>query len=295
MNMQYMRDNLDDTYGILRLQDKILEIAVYIDSLCEKYDIDYCLMGGSALGAKRHGGFIPWDDDLDIFMKPSDYNKFKKIFNSIGDKDKFYLQELFSRNGMIASSKMRLNNSTYIEAPTKDCKIHQGIFVDIFILHNCPKSKIKQLIQCIAAKYILAIGQSYKNIQYTGMKKLAVNIIKMIPQDFGVFYAYKILYGYDDKKTPFVCDFMGKAFFRKGIYSESYFSEYTRVPFEKVTFNAPSNIHEYLTERFGDYMKLPPIDSIKQAQHAWKWDTERNFTEYVDNTSLNFSDETKLV
>lgn len=293
--MEYIRGNISDNYGILALQDKILKIAVYIDSLCQNNGIDYCLMGGSALGALRHGGFIPWDDDLDIFMKPSEYKKFKEIFNLIGDKDNFYLQELFSRNGMVASVKMRLNNSTYIEAPTKDWNIHQGIFVDIFLLHNCPKSIIKQLIQCIAAKYILAIGQSYKNVQYSGMKKLAVNIIKFVPKDFGVLYAYKILYGYNDNKTPFVCHFMGKAFFCKGIYPASYFLKFTRVPFEKVAFNLPSNIHEYLKERFGDYMELPPVDSIAQAQHAWKWDTERNFTEYVDNTSLNFSDETKLV
>ena len=70
MNLEYMREDCDTQYGFLPLQNKILEVALYIDSLCRKYDIDYCLMGGSALGAKRHGGFIPWDDDLDIFMSP---------------------------------------------------------------------------------------------------------------------------------------------------------------------------------------------------------------------------------
>ena len=56
--MEFMRDNLEDKYGILQLQDKILEIAVYIEQFCTEYDIDYCLMGGSALGAKRHGGYL---------------------------------------------------------------------------------------------------------------------------------------------------------------------------------------------------------------------------------------------
>lgn len=79
--MKYMRDNLNDDYGIVRLQDKILEIAVYIDKLCTENDIEYCLMGGSALGAKRHNGFIPWDDDLDVFMTPKNYEKFRKVFN----------------------------------------------------------------------------------------------------------------------------------------------------------------------------------------------------------------------
>ena len=58
--MNYMRDDLEDSYGFLPLQDKILEIAVDVDRFCGEYGVDYCLMGGSALGAKRHGGFIPW-------------------------------------------------------------------------------------------------------------------------------------------------------------------------------------------------------------------------------------------
>ncbi|HCS73664.1 MAG TPA: hypothetical protein DIW17_07305, partial [Clostridiales bacterium] len=96
-----MRDNLEDKYGFLELQDKILEIAVYIDGFTKRYDLDYCLMGGSALGAKRHGGFIPWDDDLDIFMTPQNYELFRTKFNEYGDKDKYYLQEWGAVDGMV--------------------------------------------------------------------------------------------------------------------------------------------------------------------------------------------------
>ena len=71
-SFQYVREETNDEYGIKALQDKLLEIAVYIDELCLSNNIDYYLMGGSALGALRHKGFIPWDDDLDIFMKASD-------------------------------------------------------------------------------------------------------------------------------------------------------------------------------------------------------------------------------
>ena len=76
-----MRDALDDKYGLLAVQDKILEIMAYVDAFCVDHDIEYCLMGGSALGAKRHQGFIPWDDDLDIFMTPDNYEKFRDIFS----------------------------------------------------------------------------------------------------------------------------------------------------------------------------------------------------------------------
>ena len=135
--MEYMRDNLEDKYVILVLQNKILEIAVYIEQFCTQHDIDYCLMGGSALGAKRHGGFIPWDDDLDIFMTPDNYEKFREKFAEFGDHEKFYLQEYGrTKKGHVTVPKLRMNGTTYIEDLTKDWDIHQGIFVDIFILQG---------------------------------------------------------------------------------------------------------------------------------------------------------------
>ena len=74
------------------VQEKILEIIKFVDRLCREYEIVYYIMGGTALGAVRHGGFIPWDDDLDIFMTPDQYEKFKTVFNDYNSSD-FILQE----------------------------------------------------------------------------------------------------------------------------------------------------------------------------------------------------------
>ena len=82
---EFMRNDLADDYGILKLQNKILEIMVYIDAFCRSHEISYFLMGGSALGAVRHGGFIPWDDDLDIFMDYKNYKKFIELFDKEHD------------------------------------------------------------------------------------------------------------------------------------------------------------------------------------------------------------------
>ena len=284
--MEYMRDNLEDSYNIIQLQNSILQIANYIDEICLKNDIKYFLMGGSALGAIRHGGFIPWDDDLDIFMMPVDYEKFRSICQKEGVSSAYYLQELICCDGMVASAKLRLNNSTYIEEATKDWDIHQGIFVDIFILHNCPHSAFFQFLQCMAAKYILIKEQGWKNAKYCGFKGIIVGIFRVMPKNLGIKTALKILYSFNSKQTEYVCHFMGKAFYKKGIYKKVCFENPVRVPFEKIKLNAPSNTDEYLRKRFGDYIKLPPTDSIKQAQHALIWDTEMDYSIYLNRDKI---------
>ena len=293
--MDYMRDSIEDEYGIRSLQDKILKIAVYIDTICREHGIQYCLMGGSALGALRHDGFIPWDDDLDIFMTPDAFEKFRTVFNKQGDKATFYLQQLMHRNEMIASAKLRLNHTAYIEEAIKDWNVHQGIFVDIFILHNCPNNRIGQFIQCVSAKYILAKGQSLKSVPYSGLKKYILAICKHLPRDFGIKHALKQLYKYNEKSTDYTCHFMGKAFFTKGIYKSEWFEQYKRVPFEKVELCIAEKAHEYLTERFGEYMKLPPKESIQMSQHAWKWDVAKDFAVYCENCDGSYHDEVDLV
>lgn len=290
-----MRKNLPDVYGFYELQNKILELMVYIDNLCKKYEIEYCLMGGSALGAKRHGGFIPWDDDLDIFMTPDNYERFREVLLKYGDKNKYYLQELGLTNGMVTVPKLRMNETTYIEEIVKDWDMHHGIYVDIFILHNCPNNRLLQLYQCFWAKYIVLRALSNRNYnRKKGVVGLIIKLLKIFPKRFLIKKALKELYRYRNKKTDFYCNFLGRAVFKKGIYKKEWFNDTEYAPFETVQLKVPAKLHEFLAERFGDYMKVPSPEQIKWEQHAWKWDIDNDFREYIPNIK-EFKDEKYLI
>ena len=290
--MKYMRDSLKDEYGFLELQDKILEIAVYIDKLCKDNSINYCLMGGSALGCKRHGGFIPWDDDLDVFMTPDNYEKFRRVFTSLGDKDKYYLQEWGLTDGMVTISKLRMNGTTYLENPIDKWDIHQGIYVDIFILHTCPNNKIEQMWQCLWGKYVIMKGLAIRGYNRRGgFLGFALKIMKRMPDKFLVEYGLKQVYKYRNRETKYFCNFLGKAVFKNAIYKKEYFENTIYAPFEKVELKVPSKLHEFLSERFGDYMVPPTPERIKWEQHAEYWDCNKG----ISNGNEDYIDEMRLI
>ena len=287
---KYMRSDLKDDYGLLDIQDKILEIMVYVDQFCSERNIEYFLMGGSALGAKRHGGFIPWDDDLDIFMTPDNYEKFRSSFCKQGNKEKFYLQEWGSTDGMVTIAKVRLNGTSFIEKSLRTWDIHHGIYIDIFILHTCPNNRIAQLWQFFWGKYVITKGLALREQnRHGGVRGFVISIAKLLPERFLVKFALMQVYKYRNKKTNYYCNFLGKAVFKKGIYKRELFENPVNVPFETVNLKVSSNLHAFLSERFGDYMKVPSPERIKYEQHAESWDFEKQLrfsNEYRDEVNL---------
>lgn len=283
-----MRKDVEDTWGIKDLQNVILNIASYVHDFCESHNIQYCLMGGSALGAKRHGGFIPWDDDLDIFMTPDNYEKFRDCFNKEGDKDMFYLQELGAANGRVITAKVRLNNSYYEEDILKGWNIHHGVYIDIFILHTCPNNMLKRRWQYCWAKYLIVKGLANKEYKRRGGVVYAMmKLMSLLPKRFLLSYGLKQVYRFRNEKSDFYCNYLGKALLKNGTYLREDFEKVKKLPFETIELYVAAGLEHFLANRFGDYMKVPSPERIKYEQHASTWNlSKREYTDFSDEKYL---------
>lgn len=278
----------EDKWGILPLQNCILGIAKYIDDFCKEHGIEYYLMGGSALGAVRHKGFIPWDDDLDIFMTPDNYEKFRAAFQKEGNKRDYYLQERGAKNGMLTYADLRYNFSEIIEAAGEDMDIHHGVFVDIFLLHECPDAKLPRIWQYLWARYIVVKGlANRKNYNGAFARRLFVMLISMFPKRFLLGTALRQIYRFRNKKSKYYCHFLGRAGMRNGVYDRSDFGTPRYMQFETIELAVPSHVESYLSMRWGDYMKIPSTDQIAHFQHSTRWSVDLpnsivNEKEFVD-------------
>lgn len=271
-----------ENQSVKAVQAKILEIMLYIDKLCREHSITYHIMGGTALGAVRHGGFIPWDDDLDIFMTPFEYERFKTIFNE-QEQSNFVLQEWRTTPDYLEYAKVRMNGTTFIEEQFKDCKdMHQGIYVDIMILHKAPLNKLLQKKIYYQSKYVTLYALSQRGWKpKSKSQELVLKSLKFLPNKLLTKWCYRNIYKYDNLHKNYVwCYFITPAKFKSGLFAADFFDTCDEIEFEGYKLLCPAKIKEYLEYRYGDYMKLPSKEQQKAAVHAYMFDVNKDYIEY---------------
>lgn len=269
---------------IRKVQLKILEIMKFVDCICRENSIEYYIMGGTALGAIRHGGFIPWDDDLDIFMTPANYEKFVDVLRERKD-NRFVLQEWKVVDEFVEYSKVRMNGTTFIESAFKNCEdMHHGIYVDIMILHKCPNKYLVQKYMYLVSKYVTLVALSQRNWKpKTIFQKIMYALLKIMPNKIMSKKAYQFIYKYKGLNQNFsYCYYITKANFKQGIFEQSMFDKPIDIKFEDVNLMGPTEIKKYLELRYGNYMKMPSEEEQKIAIHAEYFDTERGYENYFE-------------
>jgi len=260
---QLIRPDLQDEYGILKLQNIILNIMKYIHDLCEKHQIEYYMIGGTALGAVRHGGFIPWDDDLDIAMTRDNYDKFIQVCQDELDPNEFYLQ-VGRKDWPLYFSKLRLKGTLFDEDVAVDevAEENRGIFVDIFPLDHASNHQILRIWQYICSK--LLIGDCMKerrNYHAHGfLKKMAMALSLPLKHPTIRKFFYRQVTKYNRRQTSFIGDFFEVTRLQDASYPQQLWGKPQKIAFEKIELYGPEKMHEYLSTYFGNYMQLPPVE-----------------------------------
>lgn len=265
---------IEITDDILKqLQNIQLECLIELDRICKENNIKYSLDGGSLLGAVRHKGFIPWDDDIDLIMLRSDYERFFEICKKELDSDRFFLQEhRTDPHYCVGYPRIRRNGTVYQRAGHEHMKYHDGVFIDLFVLDNVPDNPLLRALHryaCFCIRKILW-SKTGKKLAPTLLQRIWFSLVALIPSNFAFGCNDIIARTCNERKTklirhnthpypnPKICGY--------GIPSEL-LDEFTELEFEGRSFPAVKEYDKYLTMLYGDYMKLPPKEKQKPSIH----------------------------
>jgi lipopolysaccharide cholinephosphotransferase len=265
--MQYQKDELE------KVQKVALTILKEVARICDEEKISYFIIGGTALGAVRHGGFIPWDDDIDIGMVRKDYEKFLKISpEKLGNK--YFLQHFCTESATpFYFAKVRMNNTRFVEDYCKDLPIHHGIFLDIFPYDNIPddqglrekhRKKVKFYSELFISKSVKDVFTSAKGFSRT-MKLIVRRTLHLLLSGISKQFLFRIL---DKASTEFndvECQYVNYVKYPFLKIRKDSVSSLDKIVFEDTQFSCCKNLDEYLGDHFGNYMKLP--DPEKRVNH----------------------------
>ena len=258
-----------------RYQCYLLSIAEDIISVCEKENITYHLTGGTALGAVRHGGFIPWDDDMDIDILGSDFDRLEQAFLA-EFSDKYWLHTYRKKNYGMLVNRVRLKNSVFRAREDSD-NDECGFFVDIIRIENAfdnPALRFLHGLDCMRMGFLLSCRNYYckrkSAIAMAGSNKRLVAALR-VKIFIGMFISFRSLDKWAEKtqrcysrcknnRSEFVSVPAGRRHYFGELYRREDFVECEKVCFEGHMWNVPKNYDLYLGNMYGNYMETPEPD-----------------------------------
>jgi len=248
-----------------------LDILKDIDNFCKKNNIKYWLDYGTLIGAIRHSGYIPWDDDIDIGMLREDYDKFLKEYNKNNNQYQFISCEN-DKDYLFPFGKVIDTNTILYEPDENGIKI--GVYVDIFVHDKASDNNLdnKKSYQKRDLYNKLRIAQIFPNLyDKTSLKKrllrFFVNLyLKFLPKNYYTKKIIKNSMKYNNKDTSKIADFIAPY---EVVVDKKIFDKTIDVTFEKNKYPAPIGYDEYLRTIYGDYMKLPPKEK-RISNHNFK-------------------------
>lgn len=238
------------------IQNKQYELFCELDRICKKHNIMYYMAQGTLLGAVRHEGFIPWDDDMDVIMPFFELERLEKIFDSEKQLDCELSNQKTEKHYPLTWSKIRANNTLSRPKRYKKIPINWGICIDLFPYYPVSNNKILRKLEIIFFK--LARKMLFAELtQYEENHGIFTRLFEKIPYcirhcTVSISHCIFSLHDNNTKYVYLTCK-GGKLKERSVIEGNP-----TELSFEGTPYPVPSDYHRYLTEMFGDYMTPPP-------------------------------------
>ena len=255
-----------DDETLKHLQEVQLMMLKDFIKICEDNNLLYSVIGGTLLGAVRHNGFIPWDDDIDVIMFRKDFEKLNEIMEK-NPNDKYnFINVLNEETYHYTWGRFTLKDTVLAEWWADQVDYTPNIFIDIFIMDNIPDNKIKRFFHRWSS-FTLNQLVNYSLIKFQNESKIkeiiqqsAYYILKIIPISPMTLKkrCVKTYRKYEDIECDEVCDFPSLMFMP--IYDKQDFLNPKKLKFEDIQVNVPNNYDKILTRLYGDYMELPPED-----------------------------------
>ena len=293
MNIEeYLQDEEKCGYLVTKEEKKIrviqMDIVRKIDEVCKKNNISYYAQSGTLLGAVRHEGYIPWDDDIDLVMFRSDYNRFCAIAPT-EFTEPYFFQSAITDRGFYSNSVYVCNsNTTCISNNNPNnrwIKFNRGIRIGIQCLDSCDSSNIKKID---AIRKIMALNSKLCNIscginriKYTWIIRTILKLLCFNPEKVWI-KTQNYLTKYDQKwnaSEDAVIFLAWDKHTERIIWKKTAFRPQIELPFEYMTLPCPSGYDEILRTQYGDYMKYPPVEKRKPIHDAL-YDPDKPYKEY---------------
>lgn len=253
--------------NVRKLQEKTLEILVYFDTFCKEHNLTYFLCGGCLIGVERHRGFIPWDDDVDIFMPRKDYERLAVIWSKYNQKSRYvYCRTDRKHNYHDAGASIRDRSTTFINRHSINDDICHGIGIEIMPIDACPDSRIRRCLQLFHA-FVFSLFNVQRLPDNKGglLRNMAKIMYFLVPSQNIRYklwkYSEQQMSKYSWEQCSKVTELIGAV---KGMLIEhpkEDFDSVIRCDFEGYSLPVMRGYKEYLSKIWGDYMQLPPVES----------------------------------
>lgn len=254
--------------------------------VCEKLNLNYFLVCGSALGSARHGGFIPWDDDFDVGMYREDYNRFMEQAPALLPEGIFLQNYKTDPQFPYLFAKLRNSNTTFIQTLLSNLDINHGIYIDIFPLDGCPEDpSAKKELKRKKKRYKSQLTCAMKMPDNLGLKgKLSIAFFKMLGCHKRtakiVAKLEKVISQYPVSEASVICNH-GTWYGERDYIAKEYYGNGIDAMYEGLTVRVPEKTDAYLTALYGDWRTPPPPEKQVGSHECEIYDTERPYTEYM--------------